>query len=142
MWQQWSSTEEQIVEVPAVEGSSVPQPSASTGLDGDTPDVTRRVAAKAASFESKLARAVRLKLERVRFEKKIDVVSCEREQDRPQQKAKHGAMCVESDWPGSQTFHSSEQRCRGYFWFQPKVSTRLRIVTENWKEMKQQDGNE
>ena len=39
-------------------------------------------------------------------------------------------LCVESDWPSSQTFHSSEQMCRGYFWSQPKVSTRRRVVTE------------
>ena len=31
----------------------------------------------------------------------------------------------------SQTFHSIEQRRRADFWFQPKVLTRLRVVTEN-----------
>ena len=51
-------------------------------------------------------------------------------------------MCVESDWPSSQTLHSSEQRCRSYFWSQPKVSTRRRVVTEDRSEMKQQEGNE
>ena len=51
-------------------------------------------------------------------------------------------LCVESDWPSSQTFHSSEQRSRGFSWFSPKMSMRLKVVTENKWEMRQQEGNE
>ena len=64
-----SHSVEQVVGVPDDEGSSVPQPFAPAGLDGAPLDVTRRVAAKAAPYEGNIARAVRLELERVRFEK-------------------------------------------------------------------------
>ena len=49
-------------------------------------------------------------------------------------------VCVESDWPSNQTF--SEQRGRGSIWSSSKVSTRLKVVTVDKWEMKQQEGNE
>ena len=51
-------------------------------------------------------------------------------------------MCVELDWPSSQTFHSSEQRSRGLIWSSPMMSMTLKVVTENKQEMKRQEGNE
>ena len=49
-------------------------------------------------------------------------------------------VCVESDWPSNQTF--SEQRGRGSIWSSSKVSTRVKVVTENKWEMEQQEGDE
>ena len=40
------------------------------------------------------------------------------------------AMCVESDWPSSQTFHSSERRHRGLLHSFPTRSMTLRVVTD------------
>ena len=40
-------------------------------------------------------------------------------------------LCVESDQPSSQTFHSSERRHRGFFCSFPTRSMTLRVVTEN-----------
>ena len=39
-------------------------------------------------------------------------------------------LCLESDWPSSQTFHSSEWRHRGPIWSSPKMSMTLKVVTE------------
>ena len=40
-------------------------------------------------------------------------------------------LCVESDWPSSQTFHSSEQRGRGFIWSFPTRSMTLKVATDN-----------
>ena len=40
-------------------------------------------------------------------------------------------LCVESDWPRSQTFHSSEQSHRRLFCSFPTRSMTPRVVTEN-----------
>ena len=64
-----SRSVEQVVDELDDEGTLVPQPSALAGLDGAPLDVTSRVAAKTAPYKGNFERAVRLELERVRFEK-------------------------------------------------------------------------
>ena len=59
---------EQVIDVPGDEGPSASAPPPS-GLDEGPLNVTRRVGAKAAPYEGSIARAVRLELERVRYEK-------------------------------------------------------------------------
>ena len=40
-------------------------------------------------------------------------------------------LCVESDWPSSQTVHSSERRHVGLLYVSPTRSMTLRVLTEN-----------